>query len=386
MSFNSPTDREQVYSADRLRILTHSMSLDPVGGIEMCTFQDSIALRSRGHSIDLMFARDGSFRVDYEAANVTLHGPVSFDFSLGHPVTGLRSFLGPAQWARSRHPNVLWLNRFEQIAWAETVATWSRTPIVCHLHHLLHPWGVGLFSRRVAHFIAVSDFMRDRWVKAGIQRGRISVVRNAVPPEAYPKGGDNEREAALTALGLPLNVPIVLYYGRIVPEKGVETLLAAWRQLETRRTPALLLLVGSPTPESTEFARRMKNVCPDTTRWFQSQANMVPFLHAADVVVFPTLLEESFGRVIIEGMSTGRPVIASRIGATPELLSGPMSRFLVTPGDAEELSEKIEALLDWRHEEPGLASACQSWVIRNFPYDDHVSALEKNLLEYAGSL
>jgi glycosyltransferase involved in cell wall biosynthesis len=71
------------------------------------------------------------------------------------------------------------------------------------------------------------------------------------------------------------------------------------------------------------------------------QNGVIPFLHAADLIVAPSMLDEGFGRVVIEAMSTSRPVVASRVGAVPEILSGEMSRFLVDARDSVSLRERI---------------------------------------------
>jgi len=118
-------------------------------------------------------------------------------------------------------------------------------------------------------------------------------------------------------------------------------------------------------------------------RWFPMQADVTPFLHAADLVVFPTWLEEGFGRVVIEGMATGRPVVASRIGAVPEILSGAMDRFLVEPRSSQALGEAIVSFIDWRVVTPGLGEECAQWVAAKYPYDRHVSALADTLARYS---
>jgi len=366
-----------------LRILTDALFLDPVGGVELCTLQDSVALAARGHEVDLMYGAEGSFRSKYEESGVLLAGPFSFGFELRHPVRGFASFVKPARWARARHPDVLWLNRFEHIFWAESVAQWSRCPIVCHLHHTPNFRRTKVLSLGVAHFIAVSNFMRDSWVEAGIKPERITVVDNAVPKLQYPPGGMAERAAARQKLGIAPDVAVVLYYGWITNEKGVGTLLEAWAKLGRDADRALLVLVGSPSPnEDAELDRQLQSLGPSSFQWFPTQSDVTPFLHAADLVVFPTWLDEAFGRVVIEGMSTGRPVIASRVGAVPEILSGPMARFLVEPRDSNELSAKIASLLDWRRTEPELAAACTDWVDQRYPFDAHVKALEEVLLRY----
>jgi glycosyltransferase involved in cell wall biosynthesis len=167
------------------------------------------------------------------------------------------------------------------------------------------------------------------------------------------------------------------------PEKGVGTLLEAWADLGASRNQALLVLVGAPEPtDDPELERLLGVVDPGTVRWFHSQSDVVPFLHAADLVVFPSWLEEGFGRIVLEGMATGRPVLASRIGAVPEILSGPMARFLVNPRDPDDLGHAISALLDWRQSEPELEAACAAWVTERYPFERHVDQLENALQTY----
>jgi glycosyltransferase involved in cell wall biosynthesis len=366
-----------------MRILTQALSLDPLGGIELCTLQDSLALGERGHALEIMFERDGVFRPRYTDAGIDLVGPVSCKFEPHHPLGGLKSFVGPARTARAWKPDVVWLSRFENIFFAQAVASWSRAPIVCQLHHIPNFNRTEILSRGVAHFAAVSQFMRDVWIDAGLSPERVSVIENALPPEQYPPGGRIEQGLARARLGLPDHVAIVLYYGRMDPEKGVGTLLEAWADLGASRNQALLVLVGAPEPtDDPELERLLGVVDPGTVRWFHSQSDVVPFLHAADLVVFPSWLEEGFGRIVLEGMATGRPVLASRIGAVPEILSGPMARFLVNPRDPDDLGHAISALLDWRQSEPELEAACAAWVTERYPFERHVDQLENALQTY----
>lgn len=367
-----------------LRILTESQLLDPAGGMEWSTLQNSLALVQRGHKIFLMYRDDGSLRPRFEEAGIELFGPVTFDFDVHRPWRGLTPFIRPARWARAQRPDVLWIHRFENIYWAKVVATWAQCPIVCHLHQMPSPLGLSILRRSVAHYVAVSEFMRDAWIEGGIDPARITVATNALPDGEFTHGGLSERTAARNKLGLPQDVFIVLCYGRMVEEKGIGTLLDAWARLSPDPDRALLLLVGSPSPRETpELARKLDALDPQSFQLFPMQSGIETFLYASDLVVFPTLLKEGFGRVVIEGMKTGRPVVASRIGAVPELLSGSMERFLFEPANVSELTAKISELFDWRQAEPELGVACTEWVERRFPFEPNVTTLERVLLDFA---
>ena len=103
---------------------------------------------------------------------------------------------------------------------------------------------------------------------------------------------------------------------------------------------------------------------------------MVTPLHASDVVVVPSVWQEAFGRTVIEALATGRPVVASRVGGIPEILSGTLGRFLFERDDADGLAEQLLGLLHWRVKEPALAELCRSRVLEQFTLERTVDGIE----------
>ncbi len=229
-----------------LRVLTQLLTRAPAGGIEMCTRQDARALAQRGHHVDIAYGPDVAYGIDrqcsddLEAAGIGIFGPFPFAFAPRSAPRDTARFIPAARWARSRHADVLWLNRFEHIVWAQVVSRAARIPVVCQLHNAPTPgysrW-VSQLGQGVAHFIAVSEFMRRTWIDSGVPPDRISVVHNAVPAAEYRFAGSADRLSASARLGLPGGA-VVLYYGRILPDKGIGVLLDAWRRLDlSRRRP-----------------------------------------------------------------------------------------------------------------------------------------------------
>lgn len=367
-----------------LRVLTHLVGLEPSGGIELTVLQDSLALADRGHTFDIVYGNVGTeeaLRSTYEERRFGLEGPREFDLDLRHPLRMAQRYLPAARWARWRNVDVVWLNRFEHIVWGQAVARWSGVPLVCHLHEVPMFNRLRILGSGVAEFVAVSEYVRQAWIERGLASERVSLVHNAVPAKAYPEGGRLEREQARLRLGLPVEVPIVLCYGRMLPEKGIGELLSAWAEVIARHPGALLVLVGSPgLDEHPGLAAAAAALPPGSYRWFAETVEVLDHLHACDVVAFPSLLEEAFGRVVIEGMSTGRPVVANRVGGVSEILTGAMAEFLVTPGSPAELAEKLLRVLLWRHERPTLGAECARWIEVNFPFRAHIDALEEVLI------
>lgn len=365
-----------------MRILTTATMLSPQGGIELSTLQDATALLERGHQIELLYGCDGPQHALYTRLGATVSGPFPFHFDFHRPAHSLRSF-GPAITAvRAIRPDVLWLNRPEHVVWAQTVSRLAGgIPVLCQLHHAPNFHRVRQLYAGIRGFAAVSEFTKRQWVERGLAPERVTVIHNAVPPSDYPFGSRAERGMARHDLGLPQGAPIALFCGRFTAEKGVFTLLAAWRRVLERRSDAVLVLLGGAPPEGERaLAEALRGLPPGSWRRFPFQADTVPFLHASDLVVVPSQVSEAFGRIVIEALSTGRPVVASRIGGIPEILQGPFARCLFTSEDAHGLAARIEEVLTWAGGDPGLGKRCASWVEQRFSYPRHVDRLESFLM------
>jgi glycosyltransferase involved in cell wall biosynthesis len=189
-----------------------------------------------------------------------------------------------------------------------------------------------------------------------------------------------ERTRARLALGLPAKAFIVLYYGRFDVTKGVEVLLDAWRQLEPPAEGARLVLMGrfASDADPAGYTRRLQELASAGCQWLPTRRDVLTPLHAADVVVLPSF-NEDFGRVTIEAMATGRPIVGARAGGIPEVLSGPFESFLFEPGDATALSRLLREMVDWRWRDPGLAERCRSHIQQRFTLQSTADGVERVL-------
>jgi glycosyltransferase involved in cell wall biosynthesis len=372
-----------------VKVLAHLLALEPLGGVEQCVLEDTGALVARGHRVAVAFGQDGSLRPTYEALGSPLGGPFRFSMDTRAPWRMAPAYAPAARWARSLDVDVVWLNRFEHILWGHTVARAARRPLVCTLHEVPMLRFTRVMGRGVHHYTAVSDHVRDAWIAEGLPAERVTTVPNAVAGSTYAAAGVVEREAARRDLGLPPEVPVVLCYGRMIVEKGVLDLLQAWQVHRRQRVDAglpvgVLVLLGYPDPARDPLLREALAAVPaEELRVYPATRDVVPHLRASDVVVFPSRMPEAFGRVVVEGMSTGRPVLATRVGAVPELLAGGMEALLVEAGDPRALGRRIAELVDWRRDAPGLGPACRAWVEERYPYTDHVDRLEAVLADAA---
>lgn len=179
--------------------------------------------------------------------------------------------------------------------------------------------------RRIGAFIALSEFAREKFVACGLPAERIVVKPNFLartPPAPRPDAGYG------------------LFLGRLSGEKGVETLLRALRDV-----PYPTKIVGGGPLRAELEARRdewgMRHVeFTGQLPWSECQE----LLSRASFLVVPSICYENFPMVIAEAYGFGRPVLASRLGALPELVHHGRTGLLFEAGDAGDLADKLRRL------------------------------------------
>lgn len=192
-----------------------------------------------------------------------------------------------------------------------------------------HRW-IGTWDTQVDLYIVLSEFSRKKFIEGGLPPERLIVKPNF----AVDRGGSSERE------------DYVVFIGRLSKEKGLFTLLNAWRDL--RNIPLIIIGTG---PLYQQLYEMIENENLDNIKMVGQLANAdaIEIIKRARFLVFPTELYETFGRVIVEAYCAGLPVVASRIGAVAELVRDSETGLQFTPGDAAELAAKVRWL--WNHPE-----------------------------------
>ena len=376
-----------------MRVVANVPRAHFTGGVELSVFYTLRGLSERGHEVHLLYGEGGDLVARYKdfCKSVTHIEPWDFFFPAGR-LAGLREHarvLPAAAKAARRRPDVYYMNRSFAAVWALDAAMVAPAPVVCHWRGPMTPPARYLprLAKRVSRFLANSDFTRQGWLKVGIDPAKTAVVYPGIDPDKHPFGGQPEREAARQLLGVDQDAFVTVYVGRLDPEKGVEVLFDAWGRLGAGPGEAELLVVGEvvTTAEREAVLARLQAMAPKgSVRFLGTPPDTVPALHAADVAVVPSVYEEPFGRTVIEGLATGRPVIASRTGGIPEILAGPLDRFLFEKGDAQALADQLRAAMGWQQREPELAPLCRARVTDNFTLKRMVDGVETNLVRAVG--
>jgi len=180
----------------------------------------------------------------------------------------------------------------------------------------------------VHSFIALSKFARSKFVQGGVPAQKLVVKPNFV----YPDPGVREHAGEFA-----------LYVGRLSAEKGVDTLLHAWKHVKARIP---LFIIGDGP-----LSQQLSSECEQDSRisFFGRlpRAQVLDAMKRARFLVVPSICYENFPMSIVEAYACGLPVIASDIGAIQEMVESGRTGLLFRPGDAPELAEWIEWA--WNH-------------------------------------
>jgi glycosyltransferase involved in cell wall biosynthesis len=365
-----------------------TQAMASTGGIELTAFQIGRQLAARGHHLSVI-ATDGG---DLEPAFRSMAEHVSTHGNFQHTIFSRWQLLAPldlGRWAHSSlsavraasaaRPDIIYANAFFSLPWALATAQITGKPIVCHLHGCAGgPLGrqASHWARRVDAFIAPSEFVRNEWVHNGLPAQKIRTIYGGIDPDEYPQGSTADQAESRRNLGVPPHVFMALFLGRVVPEKGVEVLLDAWKLVNLDPTEGRLLIVGPGHPGYTRAL-----AAGTDAEFLPTRADVIVPLHAADVVVVPSQWEEPFGRVVIEAMAAGRPVLAARSGAIPEILTGRFAGNLFEKGDTQGLGHLLRREIAGRGGQPDLWNRCASHIREHFSLAERVNELEALFLE-----
>ena len=187
-------------------------------------------------------------------------------------------------------------------------------------HRLLGTW-----RNSVDAYIALAEFARQKFIAGGLPADRLFVKSNFLDPDPGPGTGDGG---------------YALFVGRLSEEKGISTLLSAWRELSDI---PLKIIGDGPMADDVRSAAKENPQIEWLGRLPLEQ--VVEMIGRAAVLVFPSNCYENFARVIVEAYAKGTPVIASRHGPMPDIVLDGKTGRLFIPGDAQDLAKTVREII-----------------------------------------
>jgi glycosyltransferase involved in cell wall biosynthesis len=185
-------------------------------------------------------------------------------------------------------------------------------------HRLLRTWS------RIDAFVALNPRMRELMITGGLPGDRIRTVPNFLEPD--PGAGTGPRSG-------------FLYLGRLTEEKGLRVLIEA-----ARATPGLVRVAGDGPLASVAAEAAAEGAIEYLGH--RQRATLIEDIQSAVAVVVPSVWYEPFGMVVLDAFAAGTPVIASRIGAIPDIATEGETGLLIDAGDAGALANAMQWALD----------------------------------------
>jgi glycosyltransferase involved in cell wall biosynthesis len=228
-----------------------------------------------------------------------------------------------------------------------------------------------------AHFLTRGNWYRFRSCEAMVpsraqlddtirscllRHSRAHVVPNGIDPDAFSPGHQDEARAQV---GLGRGI-LFIWLGRIYPGKGLDV---AIRALARTDAGASLIVVGDGEGRGSAEALAARAGLGERVMFAGSQPrDRIPlYLRSADAFVFPTLLPEAAPLAPLQAMACGTPVLASRIGAVPELVSNPgLNGLLVQPSDVDDLGRNMVRLAADKQLRTRIGSAGRERVLSEY--------------------
>ena len=199
--------------------------------------------------------------------------------------------------------------------------------------------------------VAISPTMRDSYLELNIPQERIVMIPNGVDARRFSFGSNVEQTRK--RLGVPSERKLILTVGRNHPKKGFDQIPEIIRGLKALRDDFLWLIVGEGSEDILKQAKHCgvdrylitkDNVCLGSVAAEYPSQELIAIYQAADVFVFPTLIE-TFGIVVIEAMAAGLAVVTTHALGVKDLLDDGVQGFKVEPNDCQQMAERVHRLL-----------------------------------------
>jgi glycosyltransferase involved in cell wall biosynthesis len=195
-----------------------------------------------------------------------------------------------------------------------------------YVHQVLGTW-----EKKVDAFIALTNFSKGKYMGGGLPEDKIFVKPNFLPDPVEPEFTPGD---------------CALYVGRLAEEKGMMTLLEAWRRLENI---TLRIIGDGPMKKDILHYVEKNNMDNVSLVGRVPRDQVIEYMKDAMFLVFPSEWYEGFPMTLVEAYASGKPVLASGMGVMEEIIKDGETGFLFEPKNSEDLADKVARM--WKNRE-----------------------------------
>lgn len=272
-----------------------------------------------------------------------------YGFSIIGSVMNLRSCI------KQNAPDIIHCNTV-RAGIVTTIATLGmKAPVIWHVHDILPDHPITSVIRRLAkyskrtHAIGVSVATARAFAGRLDFGDRVSVIHNGIDLSRFPRRWQKEEHLSIE-LGISPSDFLVATVGQIAPRKNLSGLISAFARVLQNTSNAHLAIVGDAIfNEDFKYrdgliAQAEELNIADRIHFTGARKDIDRVMRSSDLIVLNSL-EEPFGLVLVEAMSSGTPVLASAVGGVPEIVTDNVTGFLVNSDDEAGLTAKIMELM-----------------------------------------
>jgi glycosyltransferase involved in cell wall biosynthesis len=208
-------------------------------------------------------------------------------------------------------------------------------------------------------------------IREGMPEGKIVTVYNALDLKSQ------ESQAGINSgirgrYNIPTDAFVIVMVALLRPRKGPDLLIAAMKKVVERYPNTYLLVVGSDDmSEEPGFGKKIRKLAVDLKIddkiVFMGFRNDIPsVLKECNLMALPSRFGEGLPMVILEAMAAGVPVLASSVEGVPEIIEDGINGFLVSPGNTEELADRIIFILNDPHLLQNVSEKAKRMVYSDF--------------------
>lgn len=362
-----------------MKILFLDQSGKP-GGAELCLID--IAKPYRDRSLVGLFA-DGEFRNILQQNNFSVKVLTSQSIQVRKQSSLLQALGSLGQLTPliskvvkiSREYDLIYANTQKALVVGAIASFFARRPLVYHLHDILSQEhfsktnlrvAVTLANRFASLVIANSQASKKAFIQAGGHPELIEVVYNGFDSTTY-----QTCEADVKQLQQDLGLTekfIVGHFSRLAPWKGQHILIAALAQCPPQVTA---ILVGDALFGEQDYVQELHQQVAalgleNRVKFLGFRSDIPQLMAACNLVAHTSTSPEPFGRVIVEAMLCGRPVVAAKAGGAMELVEPGINGFLVTPGEPDELANIISTCVEETEKTATIANHARNIASQRF--------------------
>lgn len=301
-----------------------------------------------------------------------------------HPAQ-LATALRFARFLRARRIHILHCHMFHASLVAAPMASLCRTPLAIETTHVRESWRHGFFKGRYVvdriiarctdRFIAVSESNAEylKTVKR-LPAAKIVTIQNGCDLRRF----DPDYRSALdlrVQLGFGREDPVFVVIARLEPQKGHAVLLDAMKVVLSRCPNVRVVCVGDGSLRAGLERKASSLRLGDSVRFVGYQSNTPDWFALADATILPSFFE-GLPLVAIESLAAGRPVVATEVDGTPEVVLNGKTGLTIPPGDPMLLAEAICLMAEDVGLRRALGRAGHVWAHKHFSRERQIEETE----------